>query len=100
MEGRARLVVGLLLAATALPALCAGCLRVDYAEAKDWPAEQVEREYCAGLALMRETKRLALDAGPGAGPAVLRGSANCVDQLAMYERVLKNVHKRPPPPCQ
>lgn len=92
-----RAAAAILLAAWSAGSDAAGCLRVEYAEVRDWPVEQVEREYCTALNTMRANNRTARETP--AGQIALQGTSGCFDQAAMYERVLKNVHKRPPPTC-
>lgn len=94
---------GLFAIFVAAPALA--CPRIEYVEARDWSAAQVERAYCDASkeATFRsgEARRLAVvEHEPYKAEAMLRESNSCGQQRDMLGRLLENVHKRPLPACK
>ena len=78
-------------------AAAATCQRLEYAEVKDWPVEEVERAYCAD---QKEMYAILNKAARAQAPGLLRYGEECAKSADLYERVLKNVHKRPTPACK
>lgn len=73
----------------------AACSKIEYAEAKDWPLEQLERAYCADVNAITANLRTAMaQRSAEASNAVLRFSDACVDNTAMFQRIRENVHKK------
>jgi len=77
------------------------CAKIEYAEARDWPAEQLERASCTDLDAMSKNLRDGMaQRSAEAKNAVLSASDACVENLNLFERVLQNIHKRPRPNCK
>lgn len=77
----------------------AACSKVEYADARDWSVADLERQFCEDR---RQMYVATFAAGKGSvrDMRYLHAEANqCAEQMALYERVLKNVHKRPTPTC-
>jgi hypothetical protein len=91
------LTICLILLSTGVHA--APCDKIDYVEVKDWPVAKVEQAYCDAHA---ERLHVAF-AGIGLhGPAADEHDvaiAACESQMALYVRVLENIHKRRIPSC-
>jgi hypothetical protein len=95
----ARCVLAFIAIIAATPILA--CPKIEYAEAKDWPSDELQRQYCTALAERQRATEAAKSApDPRTGLMVLHSADNCLDQAAMYERIFKNVHKMDVPKCQ
>ena len=89
------------LAAIVATASALACPKIEYAEANDWSPDELQRQYCAPIAAMRQSTAAAKAAPtPQAGMMILRSSNGCFEQGTMYERIFKNVHKMDVPTCQ
>ena len=107
MRKQSRALAALLFFGTA-PAVAGYCTKADYAEVKDWPVAQLERDYCRNKGMVDISLKLQRDkvaAGVYApnSPGERREAAEtavCVDQAALEGRVLANVHGRPLPACK
>ncbi|MGH9554166.1 MAG: hypothetical protein ACRD3W_32610 [Terriglobales bacterium] len=81
------------------------CPKIEYADARDWPPDKLEARYCLDLKMHDSRHGLWLklrDAGLLSGrdsKELMADSAACLEQADMLQRVLENVHKRPPPTC-
>ncbi|HEY2815853.1 MAG TPA: hypothetical protein VGK44_01835 [Casimicrobiaceae bacterium] len=77
------------------------CSRIDYAEAKDWSPDELERQYCAAVGEMQRSSAAGKAAPtPQAGLAIMRSADGCYEQAKMYERIFKNIHKLNVPTCK
>ena len=75
------------------------CDKIDYVEVKEWPATKVEQAYCDAHA---ERLHVAFSGIGLRGPAADEHNvavAACESQMALYVRVLENIHKRRVPSC-
>ncbi len=88
------------------PALGARCDKIEYAEAKDMKVEELERTFCAYFKSGKDTIALRTKLiNIGMSPfdkrvAELTADAEgCFDAAGALDRVIKNVHGRPSPPC-
>ena len=95
----------LLLLLVAAPAV-ADCTKIDYVEAKDWPVDKVERQYCQDLAVNKIKMDLWTDLR-NSGLLSKRDSSEimaqaqvCLEQAELMGRVLTNLHGRPRPSCK
>jgi hypothetical protein len=77
------------------------CEKIDYVEVKDWPVEQIEQTYCADQLEMVGliSRQLNLQDSPYARQYT-KPIDTCESQMALYVRVLENVHKRKLPNCK
>jgi hypothetical protein len=79
------------------------CAKVDYVEAKDWTVDELERNYCHDIRQWQRGREIVLAETKASkrvvSDYVLQQTAGCDVQAALYERILKNVHKRPLPTC-
>jgi hypothetical protein len=85
----------LLLSTTAL-----ACDKIDYVDVKDWPAEKVEQAYCESHAEMLHTAFASIGLRGSAADENKLAIAACESQMAVYLRVLENIHKRRVPSCK
>lgn len=86
-------------------ALAATCDKIEYVEAKDWTAKELETQACMAMTEMANNELLASKASNGHGvlDPVSRmysdQSTACMVQYDLYVRVLKNVHHKEHQPC-
>ena len=86
----------------------ADCEKIDYVEVKDWPVAKVEQAYCVANAEKWQVWRQGtmIDMWLPDGTPTARGYKYeaalkvCHAQLALYARVLENIHKRAIPSCK
>jgi hypothetical protein len=88
----------------------ADCEKIDYVEVKDWPVAKVEQVYCETYAKKWEVadsvnwmsgEMISPDGTATARFYEHRAAMNlCFAQLALYVRVLKNVHHKQVPFCR
>jgi hypothetical protein len=79
------------------------CEKIDYVEVKDWPVEQVEKAFCDAKSesLQMTIRQIHLMGSTLVDYHDYDAPINrCDAQVAMYGRVLKNVHKRELPTCK
>lgn len=81
------------------------CARIEYVEARDWSAPQIERAYCdaskAAAFGLTEARRLAVvEHDPQTAQITLNQANVCAEQQALFGRIIENVHKRPIPVCK
>lgn len=101
MSVGAKSVASLLLVFIAPTALA--CSKVEYADARDWPVDQLERAYCEAGKDMSDGIRAASEAARVSmrdANAILRISDQCAEKRAMLGRVIQNVQKRALPTCR
>jgi hypothetical protein len=84
----------------------ARCDKIEYAEAKDWKIEQVERTYCeyfrsAKDAIDLRTSLYNIGTSPQSAKykSLSAEAEGCFEAAAGLGRVIKNVHGRPFPTC-
>jgi hypothetical protein len=78
----------------------AACGESDYVEVKDWPAEKVEQAYCEAHAEMLHVTFASIGLRGRAADENKEAIATCESQIALYVRVLENIHKRRIPSCK
>ncbi len=93
----ALVVTAALVAATSYGAACS---KIDYVEVKDWPAEKVEQAYCEAHAEMLHVAFASIGLQGRAADENKVAIAACESQMALYVRVLENIHKRRIPSCK
>lgn len=84
----------------------AQCSKIDYADAKDWPVDKAEKQYCfatkmaeSKLRLLKDVRTSGLLLPPSESRATNAAISECIAQSEMFGRVIENVHKRPLPNC-
>jgi hypothetical protein len=93
----ARIMTACVAAMVAMPVYAQlGCAKVDYVEAKDWSVEELERTYCHDYDQWHRYDKIT---DFRMQSDLRRYVYGCLTQAALYERILKNVHKRPIPAC-
>lgn len=96
----------LIVALLPYPALGATpCLRVEYADARDWPAERLELGYCLAQAradskgqLLQELRAKGLLSGRDSAE-ITSDQVSCLEQAEMFGRVLENAKSLARPKC-
>lgn len=80
------------------------CQKVDYVEARDWPLDKLQVEYCR----TGETMRNSIAISDSLFKAGLRRDSQdslddarlCQQQQQMFGRVIENIHRAPLPSCK
>jgi hypothetical protein len=96
------ILIGIAMTLESTAALAGTCTKIDYAEARDWPVEQLEQSYCAELETSYQSFKKATEymgRNTYAANRILDDSRICDDNIKMFQRILQNVHKRPPAKC-